>query len=307
MTSTILNMKLAHRQRKALYEGRKTTDAFVRHGTLGGPTISGIKILLLSFIYLFLAVGPVQGQRRDHKFLPTGQSGSLEVVKHTHFALGYYEDHEQAAWVAYQLTSGEVNKGKEYKAALGELYKRSFGKRAYKEDTCVSIGSALDEDYDGKHQKLDQKYERGHLAPVADMRFSVEAAYERDFMSNISPQQPTFNRGIWGDLEDKFREWAVSAGSIYVVTGPVLDEILGKIGRKKDVSVPGWFYKIGYSSSDGCAMGFLLKNEGSEDSLSNFIVTVNEIEKRTGLDFKFQPGKSEEKNEGQKNKSCWGL
>ena len=40
-------------------------------------------------------------------------------------------------------------------------------------------------------------------------------------MSNISPQLPGFNRGIWKRLEEQVRQFALKENTLYVVTGTV--------------------------------------------------------------------------------------
>ena len=106
----------------------------------------------------------------------------------------------------------------------------------------VTTGSAHSSDY------TKSGYDRGHLCPAADMDFNPVAMEESFFMSNISPQAPEFNRGIWKDLETEVRNWAKKEKKIYVVTGPVFRDNKGTIGEDK-VTVPGYFFKISFLSS----------------------------------------------------------
>ena len=92
-------------------------------------------------------------------------------------------------------------------------------------------------------------YDRGHLCPAADMTHSAEAMEETFLMSNISPQLPVFNRGIWKSLEKQVRDWGEKE-RIYIVTGPVFKDNKGKIGRT-GVTVPGFFYKVVYAPGPG--------------------------------------------------------
>ena len=130
-------------------------------------------------------------------------------------------------------------------------------------------------------------YDRGHLAPAADFKFSQRMMRETFFMSNITPQVPEFNRGIWKELEDQVRDWAIRDKGIYVVTGPVLKPGLPTIGKNTEVSVPEKFYKvILYCNKPNIRMiGFLLNNEGSDRPLQDFVVPVDLIEQLTGIDF----------------------
>ena len=102
----------------------------------------------------------------------------------------------------------------------------------------------------------------------------------------MSPQEPSFNRGIWKKLEDQVRDWASANKKLYVVTGPVLNKNFKTIGDNK-VSVPEYYYKIVLDvEKPGIkAIAFLMKNEKSNASLDSFTVTIDRIESLTGLDF----------------------
>jgi endonuclease G len=189
------------------------------------------------------------------------------IIYHYAYSLCYSEHHEQAKWVAYELTAGETNK----------RYQRSD---AFFTDPMVRSGSADDYDYKGSG------FDRGHLAPAADMGWSSKAMSESFYYSNMSPQDPGFNRGIWKRLEEQVRSWASELGSVYVATGPVLKSGLRTIGSN-GVSVPLSYYKvILYSNGkETRAIGFLLPNTSSRASLSAFAVSIDQVEKVTGLDF----------------------
>tara|TARA_R110002050_G_scaffold288277_1_gene440136 strand:- start:11879 stop:12811 length:933 start_codon:yes stop_codon:yes gene_type:complete len=197
-------------------------------------------------------------------FLP--QSGG-SVVQHTYYSLAYSEDHEQAIWVFYELEKEEV--------------KGTFKRRDdFRSDPLVSTGSASLADYKASG------YDRGHLAPAADMAFSEEAISESFYMSNMSPQEPSFNRGIWKKLEAQFREWALADGSLYIVTGPVLKNGLAKMGSN-GVSIPKYYYKLALDmdADELGAIAFLLPNKGLKADLQDFIISIDSLESVTGIDF----------------------
>lgn len=211
-----------------------------------------------------------------------------EIISHTGFSLLYYEAHEQASWVAYLLTKEKTKR----------VHDRTD--RFYP-DPKVSTGTALDVDYRGSG------YDRGHLAPAADMGWSAISMSESFYFSNISPQRPDFNRGIWKKLEELVRVWAYEYDSIYVVTGPVLSEGLKSIGPNK-VSVPEYFYKVilDYTAPDVKGIGFILPNEGSASLLQTFAVTIDSVQKITGIDFFHQlPDEHETIIENTLCISCW--
>ena len=129
-------------------------------------------------------------------------------------------------------------------------------------------------------------YDKGHLVPAGDMGFDVNAYNDTFYTSNISPQLHSFNEGIWNRLEQKVRYWAVKYNGVYVVTGGVLDNSLKSIG-KENVSVPKYFYKVLMSKTGNEVkmIAFLVPNEASERPLYEFVVSVDRLEKMTGIDF----------------------
>lgn len=190
------------------------------------------------------------------------------IIERPYFTIRYNETHEQADWVAHQLFADSLRLPK---------FDR---KDDYRKDTRVKTGSATLGDYRGSG------YDRAHLAPAADFSYSEYALSQSFFMSNISPQVPSFNSGIWKKLEEQIREWAMEHDHLYVITGPVLNKSFKTIGENK-VSVPDVYYKIVLDiDKPGIkAIAFLMPNEKSNKALKSFVVTINEIESLTGLDF----------------------
>lgn len=215
---------------------------------------------------LLLVLCILGARAADH--LRYGRASSEDVVlQGKGFALGYREADEQAAWVAYCLTSAELDKAK---------IKRSDD---FRRDARVTSGSATPEDYKGSG------FDRGHLAPAADMAWSELAMSESFLMSNMSPQEPAFNRGIWSRLEEQVREFARQHGKLWVVTGPVLGKPREHIGANQ-VSVPRQYYKVLFAPKPKPAMlAFLLPNDGSSEALARFVVSVDSVEAVTGMDF----------------------
>lgn len=200
--------------------------------------------------------------------LPVSKANG-ELIRHEGYTLSYRNQYKDAEWVAYPLLAYETT---------GDADRKN---EQFKPDPAVEDGTALPSDY------TRSGYDRGHLAPAADFKFSQRMMRETFFMSNITPQAPEFNRGIWGDLENQIRSWARRDKGVYVVTGPVLKPGLSTIGKSTEVSVPEKFYKvILYCNKPDIRMvGFLLNNEGSNKSLKEFVVPVDFIEQLTGLDF----------------------
>jgi endonuclease G len=116
------------------------------------------------------------------------------------------------------------------------------------------------------------------------MALNLTAMSETFYMSNMSPMAASFNRGIWSRLEDWVREEALGNSGLYVVTGPILSSSCGSL--KESITVPCAYYKIVFKEgSQPKMLGFVLSNVGASGSLQAFAVSVDEIEKKTGLDF----------------------
>ncbi len=189
------------------------------------------------------------------------------IIKHRYYTLCYNEQNEQADWVAYKLT----------RDMLTSETKR---KNNFRTDDMVKTASASPADY------TKSGYDKGHLCPAADMSFSVDAMSETFFMSNMSPQTPQFNRGIWKTLEEKVREWALANNELWITTGPVVREGGAHIGKNK-VAVPQYYYKVilDYKQPDIKGIGFIMKNQGSDKGIGAFAVSIDSVEKFTGIDF----------------------
>jgi endonuclease G len=205
----------------------------------------------------------------------------MELIKHSALTLGYSEEHEQAAWVMHMVIP-EVE------------FANVSRTNDFRIDSLVSTGSSQEEDYFLKKVKEDGQmefdgfgYDRGHLAPSADFRWSQKALSESYFYSNMSPQKPEFNRERWAELESWIRTYVIDFNeSVYVITGPVLKPDLKQQGGNK-VSIPEQFYKIvlDLEGDEKKAIAFLMPNEHCAYPISGYVTSVDEIEKLTGLDF----------------------
>lgn len=240
-------------------------------------------ILLCSLFFVYAQ----QPSKSDGLEIPSLHKQDV-IIKHLGYTLSYNEKHEQANWVAYQLTSDKTKK-------------KVSRSNDFEPDAAVPTGSANGDDYKGSG------YDRGHLAPAADMEWSEQAMQESFYYSNMSPQVPGFNRGIWKHLEEQVRQWAIDNQSVYVVTGPVLSEGLSTIGSNK-VSVPQFYYKVilDYTQPSLKGIGFIMPNASSELALRTFAVSIDSVEKVTGLDFFPQlPDSIENRIESSLCIDCW--
>lgn len=205
----------------------------------------------------------------------------LQLVKHSALALGYSEPHEQAAWVQHVVIP-EVE------------FANVSRTNDFRPDSLVSTGSAVEQDYflkevmpDGEMKYDGFGYDRGHLAPSADYRWSQKALSESYFYSNMSPQKPEFNRERWAELEAWVRTYVIDFKEpVFVLTGPVLKDGLPKQGQDS-VSIPAQFYKIilDLTGDERKAIAFLMPNDHCAYPVSGYVTSVDEIEKLTDLDF----------------------
>ena len=211
-----------------------------------------MKLSLILFFYSVFAFGNSQYHQ-----CPDG-----EFVQHQYFKLCYSEIHEQAYWVAHDLTPENIS-GTQSRT------------NNFRSDPKVSTESAGASDYRGSG------FDRGHLVPAGDMKQNYISMSETFFMSNMSPQDPGFNRGIWRVLEEKIRTW-VGQDRIVVVTGPILYQGLPQMNS---ISIPDAYFKLLFNVSKNKMIAFVLPNKKSQADLRNFATSVDEVERLTGINF----------------------
>lgn len=245
-----------------------------------------LSVLILPFVHLSCAhvsprLNPYE-RTSQNEHLPYGYPGiEGQILYRTGYVLAHNKETKVADWVSYHLTS-------EYLEGIEERTDD------FRPDLDLKPGERSElVDYRGSG------YDRGHLAPAGDMKRSQRTMSESFLLSNIAPQVgPGFNRGIWQHLESRVREWAREKQSIHVMTGPLylgedgsalknLSE-LKTIGPSK-VAVPTHFYKIIVTvepEGEMEAVSFILPNENtSSNRPPEFVSSVDEIERLTGLDF----------------------
>lgn len=212
-----------------------------------------------------------------------------QVIEHTGYTVSYNRKRRNPNWVAYELTAEEVD-GKEPRN--GDFIP----------DPDLKGAQATDEDY------KNCGWDRGHLAPAADMKWSKEAMEESFYLSNISPQNNNLNRGVWKSIEELTRDAAVKHKNVLVVTGPVFkkEKGLGKIGKNK-VLIPNGFYKVLLINDCGYkGIGFYCENKAGKKKLSSYAVSIDSIEHITGIDFfHMLPDEIENTVESEYNWNVW--
>ncbi len=192
------------------------------------------------------------------KYLPKSNG---EIVRHSYYILSYIEEHEQAEWVYYKLTPDMI-KGKTERT------------ENFRQDPKVKTKSATPADY------RKSGYDRGHLCPAASMRHNHKAMSETFYMSNISPQVPAFNRGVWRRLEQHVRDWVLKDSVLYVITGTIFPDSTQTAKKKigcNQVTIPTHYYKIIHSPKHSKSVGYIIPNQKSNNPISAFIVPIDSI------------------------------
>ena len=190
-----------------------------------------------------------------------------QVIKHGYYKLCYLDKYRLSLWTTHELTPQSI-RGNQKRTDNYRLDPRLF--------------SSFEGVEGGDYRR--SGFDRGHLVPAADMRLNYQAMSESFYMTNMTPQAPGFNRGIWQSLERLCRNLVLNYGAALVITAPVLEEGLGQL--KKGITIPKMFYKILYWPKKDLMMAFLLPNQKQSGlEPQDFQVTVDEVEQQTGLDF----------------------
>lgn len=204
------------------------------------------------------------------------------------FTVSFNTAHHQPNYVAWELTAEE---------ASGQLPRE--GK--FRKDDNV-LGSATSDDY------RNSGYDRGHMAPAGDLKWSRKAMEDSHYMTNISPQTHALNGGRWSTLEKKCRTWAARDSSLIIICGPVLSDELSRTIGETGVSVPERFFKVILApyTNPPAAIGFIMPNSESIAGLEQLATSVDRVEQITGFDFfECLPDSIEDAVEAQCNFRYW--
>lgn len=204
--------------------------------------------------------------------LPAQRPEDVLVLSHTGYTLSFNTSTNCPNWVAWELTDEEV---------AGAAATRS---NDFRGDPDVPAAHRVETtDYRATG------YDRGHMCPAADMKWSAEAMSECFYMTNICPQVPVLNQKWWEHVETACRRWASREGRIFICCGPLYDpEVKARyIGRNVQVRVPDGFFKVVLSLQAGQekAIAFLYRNTDERQTMDDAATTVDEVERLTGMDF----------------------
>lgn len=213
-----------------------------------------------------------------------------QIITHAGYTVSYNPEWRVPNWVSYELTEYEIK---------GDLKRTD----KFVVDPEVKNVSATNDDY--SHSG----YDRGHMAPAADMKWNSTVMKECFYFSNMCPQKHSLNAGRWKTLEEKVRDWAAADSAIVIVCGPIVEKGYQTIGSNK-VAIPQRFFKVilaPYLDSPK-VIGFIMKNDKESLPLSSYAVSIDSIEKVTGMDFfSALPDELENRIESTNSTSGWGL
>lgn len=195
----------------------------------------------------------------------TNPALSSQIIDYTGFRLSFNASRHIPNWVAWQLTR-EKTKGTHPKA-----------KKFLNDPEVEGCPEHYDYSYSG--------YDRGHMAPAADMKWSPDAMHDCYYLTNICPQTKPLNTGAWKALEEKCRKWATIDGEIIIICGPVLTDTIREYIGDSRIAVPKRFFKVIYSPSHRKGIGFIMPNDRVEGGMQQSAVTIDQVEAITGHDF----------------------
>lgn len=190
-----------------------------------------------------------------------------QLIDYEGMTISFNPDMHIPNWVGWELLGSEVDGNTE----------RS---NKFWADSKVH-GSSTPDDYKGSG------YDRGHMAPAADMKWSAKAMNESFSMANICPQTHTLNGGTWKKLEEKCRLKALADSAIIIIAGPINTDTIDEYIGRNQVAVPKRFFKIIASpwANPPTGIGFIMPNGRVPGGLQAAAVSIDEVEAITGHDF----------------------
>ena len=270
---------LANKPHKPLIGGIKEAQATETEVQASGETAGGAEAYSAA-------------AKDDGLEIPAPIRGAGEqILKRIGYTVSYNAATRLPNWVAWHLTA---------ERCTGKAKRKQ---KEFHEDEEVPTPRATDWDY------YNSRFDRGHMCPAGDNKWSEEAMHESFLFTNICPQNSNLNRGDWNEMENQCRNWAKKYGDVYIVCGPVLYKGKHKTIGKNKVVVPEAFFKVVLCmSGKPKAIGFIYKNEAGDHPKSSYVNSVDEVERITGYDFfPALPDDVENEVEAKANAADWGL
>lgn len=190
-----------------------------------------------------------------------------QVKDYEGFRVSFNKENHTPNWVAWELLASETD---------GDVGRYNNFWTDNEIDGCPST-------YDYRNSG----YDRGHLCPAADQKWSREAMEQCFSLANICPQDHSLNTGAWKTLEGKERLWAQRDSAIIIISGPIYaDTDKTRIGTA-GVRVPGAFFKILAAPylDNPRGIAFVYPNMTAPGNMENYVMTIDDVEQLTGFDF----------------------
>jgi len=230
------------------------------------------------------------------KGYPYGAPVSNDLIIRDIYAMSNNDETKLADWVAYRLTMHEV---------LGELEVE----RKWRKDGWLAASETLEprSDYTGSNKAI--KVDRGHQAPLASFKGSRFAS-QSNLLSNITPQKAALNQGPWKHLEEAVRDLVRTGKTVHVITGPLYERKMPQLPKADEThKIPSGYWKIivmlGERNGFEAAAFIMDQESGRKDAIISKLVAINEVEKRSGLDFLWELEDSEEESIESATNSAW--
>ena len=190
-----------------------------------------------------------------------------QIINRKAYTVSYNKETKCPNWVAWHLPANHAD---------GEWARSND----YREDYDVPAPRATNEDYRGS------SWSRGHMCPAGDNKWDADAMSETFLLTNMCPQDRNLNSGLWNRVEQDCRRWAQRYHDVYIACGPLyLNREHEVIGTNK-VVVPEAFYKVVLClRGTPKAIGFIVRNNEGTKEKDEYVNTVDEVERITGIDF----------------------
>lgn len=231
--------------------------------------------LILLFIKPVICFTQSLELKNYEDYMPTSNCG--EIIHYNYYSISFCEEYKLSEWTIHYLTPDKLG-----------TQKRT---NDFRKDPQLNGRDASLSDFKGSG------FDRGHMVPAGDMTYNKTCMSESFFMTNISPQLPNFNRGAWKEIEIQIREWVKEYDTAAIITGAIHEKYPKKITKwvGDSLPVPNYFYKIFIDIQRKKSIAFLMPNKKITREIDDYIISIRELEKRTGLDFFYKLNNRDEK------------
>lgn len=191
-----------------------------------------------------------------------------QIKEYTGFTVSFNMDNGTPNYVAWELLGDEVQTDIDRTDNFWQ-------------DTEI-IGCPTTKDYTGSG------YDRGHMCPAADQKWSQQAMLDCFVMANMCPQDHKLNAGAWNTLESKERQWAQRDSAVMIIAGPIYtDSDTEVFGKTNKVRVPGAFFKVLLAPyiENPRGIAFVYPNMTSPGNMEDYAMSIDDLEKQLGYDF----------------------